>query len=54
MTQEENHKSFKKLKNNRATGEDGILGEFLKYSPKQLHEYVAQMINEMFRVAKDK
>ena len=32
-----------------ATGEDNIPGELLKYSPKEMHEYVATMINEMFR-----
>lgn len=46
---EEIHKSFKKL-NNKATGEDGIPGELLKYVPEELYEYVAQMTNEMFRI----
>ena len=48
ITSEEIYKNFKKLNNNRATGEDGIPGELLKYSPKEVHEYVAKMINDMF------
>ena len=49
ITPDEISRSFKKLNNNRATGEDNIPGELLKYSPKEMHEYVATMINEMFR-----
>ena len=49
ITTEEIHESFTKLNNNKATGEDGIPGELLKYSPKEVKEYIAQMINDMFR-----
>ena len=38
-----------KLNNNKATGEDDIPGELLKYSPKEVKQYIAQMINDMFR-----
>ena len=49
ITTEEIHKSFTKLNNNKATGEDGMPGELLKYSPKEVKEYIAQMIHDMFR-----
>ncbi|XP_065071803.1 uncharacterized protein LOC135696359 [Rhopilema esculentum] len=43
-TPEEIHKSSTKLNNNKATGEDGIPGELLIYSPKEVKYYIAQMI----------
>ena len=49
VTTEEIHKSLTKLNNNKATGEDDIPGELLKYSPKEVKEYIAKMINDMFR-----
>ena len=49
ITTKEIHKSFTKLNNNKSTGEDGIPGELLKYSPIEVKEYIAQIINDMFR-----
>lgn len=48
ISPEEVRQSFKKLNNNRATGEDEITGELLKYSPEDVTNYVADMFNEVF------
>ena len=48
ITPEEVMTSFKKLNNNRATGEDQIPGELLRYGPKKSAEYVAKTLNQVF------
>ena len=48
ITKEEVEKSFKRLNNGKATGEDGIPGELLKYGPEKLAEQTAQVFNAAF------
>ena len=48
ITPEEVMTSFKKLNNNRVTGEDQIPGELLRYGPKKSAEYVAKTLNQVF------
>ena len=48
ITKEEVKRSFKKLNNNRTTGEDGIAGELLKYGPEELAEQTAEVFNTAF------
>ena len=48
ITEEEVRNSFKKLNNNRATGEDGIAGELLKHGPPKLAEKIAKVFNQAF------
>ena len=48
ITKEEVQKSFKRLNNGKATGEDGIPGELLKYGPEKLAEQTAQVFNSAF------
>ena len=48
ITPEEVMTSLKKLNNNRATGEDQIPGELLRYGPEKSAEYVAKTLNQVF------
>jgi len=48
ITAEEIHAASKKLNNGRATGIDQISAEFIKYAPNQLHQSLANIINDIF------
>jgi exonuclease III len=48
ITTEEVTNAAAKLNNGRATGKDGIPGEFIKYGGTALHAYLTDMLNSVF------
>ena len=48
ISQEEVETACKRLNNNRACGKDNIAGEYLKYGGNALHNYYAEMFNNIF------
>ena len=48
ITKDEVGKSIHKLRNNRAPGYDQIPHELLKYTPTELHDLIAESLNNIF------
>ena len=48
ITKDEVAKSFHKLRSNRAPGYDQIPPELLKYAPTELHDLIAEFLNNIF------
>ena len=44
--------AIKKLKNNKSPGSDNLSAEMLKNSPSVIHEYIAEIFNEMVNIDK--
>ena len=42
-----------KMSNNKAAGEDGIANEMIKYGPEELHQEIANILNERFESHKN-
>lgn len=40
-------RAVKRLKNNKSPGEDGVKAEMLKYSPDEVHQEIADILNEI-------
>ena len=38
-----------RLKNNKSTGKDDVNAELVKYAPEEVHEQIADMLNEIAR-----
>ena len=47
ITEEEIKEHLEKLKNNKACGDDGLVGEFLKYAPHEVIPYLSFLFNSI-------
>ena len=45
FTAEEIKKAVTKMKNGKSTGKDGLVAEFIKYGPSELHQHIAEILN---------
>ena len=48
ITKDEVSRAAMKMSNNKAAGEDGIANEMIKYGPEELHQEIANILNEIF------
>ena len=52
ITKDEVSRAAMKMNNNKAAGEDGIANEMIKYGPEELHQEIANILNEIFETHK--
>ena len=49
ITKDEVNRTTMKVSNNKAAGEDGITNEMTKYNPEELHQKIANKLNEILK-----